>query len=248
MISIAKKIYWTGKNVLLFPFLLVDLIAFKRHDATHRFSLRLKNIYPQIFDKTTLTGFDRHYVYHTSWAVRKVRDINPSVHVDIASSLYFPGLLSAFIPVEFYDYRPAPLHLSGLTTAHADLTDLHFADNSIASLSCMHTIEHIGLGRYGDPIDPDGDVKACAELARVLQPGGSLIFVTPVGKEAMIQFNAHRIYTYDLVTTLFPTLRLKEFSYVPEFGPDGIHEHADPAELNTERYACGLFVFQKPTT
>ena len=172
-------------------------------DKEPRFKLSVKNWYPQVFDKTLTTGFDRHYVYHTAWAARKVKTINPTVHTDIASSLYFPSIVSAFIPVEFYDYRPAPLVLSNLSTKHADLTKLHFASNSITSLSCLHTIEHIGLGRYGDPIDPDGDKKACHELSRVLAPGGSLLFVTPVGKEAVIQFNAHRIYTYELVMRLF---------------------------------------------
>ncbi len=154
-------------------------------------------------------------------------------------------MLSAFIPVRFYDYRPANLVLSGLETHAGNLLALPFADDSVASLSCLHTIEHIGLGRYGDPIDPEGDIKACRELSRVLAPGGSLLFVTPVGKEAVIQFNAHRIYTYELVLKLFPDLELKEFSYIPEFGTDGIHQHANPEELKNETYACGCFVFTK---
>lgn len=244
--QLAKKIYHFGKNLALSPFIISDYQQFSKLDAKPRFFISFKDFYPQIFDKTITTGFDRHYVYHTAWAARKVKEIAPEKHVDIASSLYFPGIVSAFIPVDFYDYRPAPLHLSNLETKHADLTNLHFESNSITSLSCLHTIEHIGLGRYGDPIDPEGDVKACLELSRVLASGGSLLFVTPVGKKAMIQFNAHRIYTYDLVLKLFPDLVLKEFSYAPEKGPDGIHENADPKELQNETYACGCFWFKKP--
>ena len=240
-----KKIVKTLRNILFTPFVVSDYLEFKERDTNKRFSYSWKTLFPQIFDKTKLTSFDRHYVYHTAWAARKVKEFNPDKHIDIASSLYFPGILSTFLPVEFYDYRPAPLHLSGLTTQHADLTNLHFSPNSIRSVSCLHTIEHVGLGRYGDPIDPEGDVKACRELARVLAPGGRLLFVTPVGKEAIIEFNAHRIYTYEKVLSLFPTLTLKEFSYVPEYGTDGIHEHANPSELINERYACGLFVFEK---
>jgi SAM-dependent methyltransferase len=243
--KIIKKIYKLGKNILLSPFVISDYRDFKQLDKNPRFELGVRNFFPQIFDKTKLTGFDRHYVYHTAWAARKVAEIKPVKHVDIASSLYFPGIVSAFIPVDFYDYRPAPLHLSGLATQHADLTNLHFESNSIPSLSCLHTIEHVGLGRYGDPIDPEGDVKACKELSRVLAPGGSLLFVTPVGKEAVIQFNAHRIYTYELVLKLFPDLELKEFSFVPEYGTDGIREHANPDDLKNEVYACGCFVFTK---
>lgn len=245
MLKLAKKIYKLGKNILLSPFLIPDYLEFKSLDKNPRFNLDKKNFFPQIFDKTKLTGFDRHYVYHTAWAARKVAQITPLKHVDIASSLYFPGIVSAFIPVDFYDYRPAPLHLSNLGTNHADLTQLHFATDSIPSLSCLHTIEHIGLGRYGDPINPDGDIKACQELARVLAPGGSLLFVTPVGNEAMIQFNAHRIYTYEQVLALFPTLKLEEFSFIKERGTEGIYENANPAELQNETYACGCFWFKK---
>jgi len=245
MFSLAKKIYKLLKNIILSPFILADYQEFTKLDLKPRFTLTPKDFYPQVFDKTRTTGFDRHYVYHTAWAARQVKELNPSVHVDIASSLYFPSIVSAFVPVDFYDYRPAPLTLSGLTTQHADLTKLHFATGSVASLSCLHTIEHIGLGRYGDPLDPEGDIKACAELARVLAPGGSLLFVTPVGKTALIQFNAHRIYTYDLVLKLFPELILKEFSYIPERGTAGIQAHANPLTLKDEDYACRCFVFEK---
>lgn len=241
----AKRAYHFLKNLVLSPFIIGDYLRFRaRTDG--RFVLDITKFYPQIFDKTKETGFDRHYVYHTAWAARKVHDFAPERHVDIASSLYFPGIVSAFIPVDFYDYRPAPLHLSDLTTQHADLTALHFEDNSIQSLSCLHTIEHIGLGRYGDPIDPEGDIKATRELSRVLAPDGQLLFVTPVGNTAQIQFNAHRIYTYEAALALFPDLELVEFSYVPEHGTGGVIEHADPTQLKAETYACGCFVFRKP--
>ncbi len=246
MLRILKRYIQRLRNLTLSPFVLADYHTFESKDSKKRFTYSWKTFFPQIFDKTFGTGFDRHYVYHTAWAARKVSAYNPEKHIDISSSLYFSGIVSTFITVEFYDYRPAPLTLSNLTTGHADLNNLHFASNSIKSLSCMHVVEHIGLGRYGDPIDPEGDVKACDELSRILAPAGQLLFVVPIGGTALIEFNAHRIYTYDLVRSLFPTLQLTEFSYIPEQGPNGIKENADPAMLNTEHYACGLFVFTKP--
>lgn len=245
MYQYLKSMYHAFRSILLAPFILPSFIQFWRADTERRFSLRLRDIFPQIFDRTYRTNFDRHYVYHTSWAIRKVRDFAPERHVDIASSLYFPGLLSAFIPVDFYDYRPADLKLTNLTTNTADLTDLPFPDNSIRSLSCLHTIEHIGLGRYGDPIDPTGDQQAARELTRVLKPGGRLLIATPVGATSRIEFNAHRIYTYDAVCALFPKLELIEFSCIPELGPHGITVRAHSGDLQKEMYACGCFVFTK---
>jgi hypothetical protein len=184
-------------------------------------------------------------VYHTAWAARKVKEIGAQVHVDISSSLYFSSIVSAFSPVEFYDYRPAKLNLSGLTSSTANLTRLHFDDNSIQSLSCMHTVEHIGLGRYGDPIQPEGDLVAAHELERTLAHGGSLIFVVPVG-EPKIQFNAHRIYSYEMVVAMFPKLTLKEFSLIPDNAIDkGMVYNATQSQSDKQEYGCGCFLFTK---
>ncbi len=239
-----------AKKILRYPFsffILGDYHKFKKAGGSERFKLSAWDFYPQIKDKTITTGFDRHYVYHTSWAARVVKEINPTFHTDISSSLYFCGLVSAFIPVHFYDYRPADLHLSDLETHKGDLHDLPFADNSVNSLSCLHTIEHIGLGRYGDPIDPEGDIKAINELKRVLAPGGSLLIVTPVGKPR-IEFNAHRIYSYEQIVSYFTdeNISLKEFTFIPELDSEGgMIRNADPRLVQKSRYACGCFWFVK---
>ena len=238
MKKIIKKII----RIVLSPFILVDYFKFKSVDTRPRFKNQAKDFYPQIKDKTIKTGFDTHYVYHTSWAARKVREINPEFHTDISSSLYFSGLVSAFIPVKFYDYRPADLKLSNLESFAGDLMKLPFDNNSVNSLSCMHTIEHIGLGRYGDPIDPVGDLKAALELKRVLAKDGSLLFVTPVGKPK-IEFNAHRIYSYEMIMEMFESLKLVEFSLVTDSG-DFI-EQANPDIVKAQKYGCGCFWFKK---
>jgi hypothetical protein len=106
----------------------------------------------------------------------------------------------------------------------------------------MHTVEHIGLGRYGDPIDPNGDIKAGAELKRVLQEEGYLLFVTPVG-QPKIEFNAHRIYSYEMILDMFNELELKEFSLVTDSG-DFI-ENANPDIVKEQKYGCGCFLFKK---
>ena len=234
------------KKICLYYCFINDFIKFKsKSNNKSRFNLDWKHRNPQLFHKTNNTSFDTHYVYHPAWAARIIEKTKPSKHIDISSILYFSTILSAFIPVEFYDYRPANLKLSNLISKKADLTFLPFENNSIESLSCMHTVEHIGLGRYGDPIDPDGDIKAMNELSRVLAMDGNLLFVTPVGKPT-IQFNAHRIYSYDQIINYFPTLTLKEFSLIPDNGLNtGIIYNASKEMSDNQKYACGCFWFTK---
>ncbi|MBF05404.1 hypothetical protein CL644_01720 [bacterium] len=233
-------------RIVQIPFIFLDFLRFRKNNIDKRFSLNISNAYPCIKDKTVKTGFDRHYVYHTAWAARVLREINPKEHTDIASSLFFSSIVSAFIPIKFFDYRPANLELDNLDTGSVDLTCLDFPDDSIPSLSCMHTLEHIGLGRYGDPIDPQGDIKAAQELARVVSEGGSLLFVVPIGETALVEFNAHRIYTYTQVLELFSGLELEEFSLIPEYSKKGgLIRNADPALIKGEHYACGCFWFKK---
>jgi hypothetical protein len=203
-----------------------------------------KDVFPCLFDNTKKTGFDRHYIYHPAWAARILAQLKPAEHIDISSTLYFCTLVSAFIPVKFYDYRPAKLQINNLLSERADLLKLPFENESILSLSCMHTIEHIGLGRYGDPINPDGDKKACMELTRVLAKEGNLLFVVPVGKPR-IMFNAHRIYSFEQVINMFIELKLIEFSLVPDDKDKGFIKNADPLIVDQQNYGCGCFWFRK---
>ena len=167
------------------------------NNKNERFICRFGDRYPCLKDDTITTPVDRHYVLHPAWAMRVLMQIKPEQHIDIASSLRFVAILSAVIPVEHYDYRPPELMIENLRCGQVDLNRLPFGSGSVNSLSCMHTLEHIGLGRYGDPLDVDGDIKAAEELSRVLAPDGNLLIVVPVGR-SRIQFNAHRIYAYQI--------------------------------------------------
>lgn len=239
-----KRIIKRIINVILTPLVIKDYLLFKGLDKNKRFEIKFSDFYPQIKDKTIGTNFDRHYVYHTSWAARILEETKHDKHIDISSSLFFSGIVSAFVPIDFYDYRPANLNLSNLNSKPGDLMNLPFQNESVDSISCMHTIEHVGLGRYGDPIDPDGDIKACKELSRVLSRSGSLLFVTPISDNPKIEWNAHRIYSYQQVLNLFPELTLKEFTLIPENETSGgLIRNADISLIEGEKYACGCFHF-----
>lgn len=244
----VKEVLKRGRSSFKGLFILKEYKAFKKlSEHTHRgFSLSYDDLWPCLNDKTSETDFERHYVYHLAWAARCVKEIAPKRHVDIGSRLFFPTILSAFVPTDFYDYRPADIVLSGMGSYKGDLTNLPFKDNELASVSCLHTLEHIGLGRYGDPIDPNGDLTAMKELARVTAPGGSLLIALPMGEKMRIQFNAHRIYTYDMLVSYFPGFTIKNFAYIPEEGKrEALIPNATPADIKDDVMGCGCFWFIK---
>jgi SAM-dependent methyltransferase len=203
-----------------------------------------EDLNPQLGDRTPTTPFDQHYFYQDVWAARRVAEILPGRHVDVGSRVDLVGFLTAICPVAFVDIRPLPAQLEDFESIAGSILELPFPDRSLESVSCLHVAEHIGLGRYGDPLDPLGTLKAAAELQRVLAPGGHLLFSGPVGR-ARTCFNAHRIHdVHAVVDEFFPELELVEFAGVDDAG--AFRRHRDLSELAGAHYACGMYHFVRP--
>ena len=142
------------------------------------------------------SGSPGAYFFQDRLVARWLLAANPARHVDIGSRIdVFIGHLSVFREVEVIDIRPQPTPVPGVKFHQIDLTEpLPKEWNGTAeSVSCLHTIEHFGLGRYGDAIDPGGHMKGLAQLKRMVRPGGRLYLSTPIGRER-IEYNAHRIF------------------------------------------------------
>jgi SAM-dependent methyltransferase len=203
----------------------------------------LLDMQPCLGDWSFHTPVDPHYFYQGAWLARQLSKSIPAKHVDIGSSALTMSVLSAWVDTVFVDYRPLKLSLRGLTSVAGDILNLPFGSGSVFSVSCMHVIEHIGLGRYGEPLDPQGSIKAALELQRILCPGGRLFLSLPIGHER-VNFNAHRVHSPDSVLNMFPLLKLVEFSYVDDEGR--FMEYRQPAAATDLQYGCGMFVFKKP--
>lgn len=214
-------------------------------NLTGRFRPSWKDLYFTTYEKHMPAGNMRgHYFFQDIWAAAKIYQKLPGEHVDVASRIDgFIAHILPFVQVKYVDIRKMESALTNLSFVEGSILSLPFADDSVNSLSCLHVIEHIGLGRYGDPIDPEGYQKAAAELVRVLKPGGSFYLGTPVGKEK-ICFDAHRIFSVNTLLNLFKELDLVEFSLISDKG-DGIIENAGFELASQCNYGCGLFEFTK---
>jgi SAM-dependent methyltransferase len=181
---------------------------------------QIRDFYPCLHDNTSETPIDFSYYYQDAWAFERIVDAKPIEHVDIGSHHKFVSLLSKVVPTTMVDLRPLPVTLSSLRFVAGSILALPFADASVASVSSLCVVEHIGLGRYGDPFDPDGSVKALQELKRVVRPGGDLYVSVPVDDVNRIYFNAHRAFSEEYLLSLFAPFEVRERRYIygPEFG------------------------------
>jgi hypothetical protein len=205
--------------------------------------LRLLDSYPQLQDETSTTAVESHYFYQSVWATRLIARHQPRLHVDVGSDHRWVGVLTTLTRVVFADIRPMLASVPDLLPLSGSIVCLPFQTDSIKSLSCLHVAEHIGLGRYGDPLNPAGTRDAARELARVLAPEGDLYFSLPVGRRR-VEFNAHRVHTPADVLDLFKDLDLRSFSVEDDTG--AFVEAANPADYAAAAYACGMFWFKKP--
>lgn len=177
-------------------------------------------LYPCLNDATEFTYIEPTYFYQDAWAFEQIISQNPNSHIDIGSQNKFVALLSKVVPTTMIDIRPLSLSLDSIKFIKGDILNIPFSDKSIDSLSCLCVIEHIGLGRYGDPLDPLGSEKAFREVARVISPGGHLYISVPVEKQNTVYFNAHRSFTEDYILSFFADFKIidKKYIYGNSFG------------------------------
>jgi len=223
-----------------YPRFIKELLKYS--DLKDAEKIEFKNIYPILSDSLSSTPFDNHYFYQDIWAAKKIFRSKIKVHCDVGSNIEFVGFLSTFTRVEFVDIRPLKVRLKNFNSIKGTVLNLPYESGSVRSLSCLHVAEHIGLGRYGDKLDPNGTMKACKELERVLAKNGNLYFSLPIGKPRLC-FNAHRIYSPKQILGYFDKLTLAEFSVVDDNAK--FIEKTNLKLFEKSNYACGLFWFTK---
>lgn len=164
----------------------------------------------------------------------------PARHIDVGSRIDgFIGSVAAFRGVEVIDLRPQRARIPGVVFHQLDLTKELPREwrECTDSLSCLHSIEHFGLGRYGDGLDPAGHLKGLEQLKRLVKPGGRMYLSTPIGPQR-IEFNAHRIFSAaTLVGWFSEDWKLERFAIIDD--SNTLHEEADPGSPELESsYGC----------
>lgn len=196
---------------------------------------------PMLHDRTASAGRRGAYFHQDLLVARRILERRPRRHVDIGSRIDgFVAHVALFREIEVLDIRPMNERIPNIVFRQVDfmredqpLTD--YCD----SVSCLHALEHFGLGRYGDPVDPDGHLKGFRNLCRILQVGGTCYLSVPMGPQRT-EFDSQRVFSLDyLLRMVSETFRVERFSYIDDAG--ALHEDvALTAELVAADYGCTL--------
>ena len=208
---------------------------------------------PCLNDRFEEGGTAKGQYFHQDLLVAQlIYQASPSKHVDVGSRVDgFVAHVAVFCPVEVIDVRPITTSSSNITFRQVDMmAEQNELVEYTQSLSCLHALEHFGLGRYGDPIDFNGHRKGFANLTKILAPNGKLYFSVPIGERQRIEFNAHRIFSIPYLLKLFgeQELVVDSFHYIDDAGELLINQDwlSNIAQRTFNlTHGCGIFTLLK---
>ncbi len=251
------RLFHVSSGLGIFPFSPKLLMAWPWYFSDRRkFMEQLSKIgddskiyyYPILTGKNAKSGYlPKQYFIQDLYVASKIFKRCPNKHVDVGSRIDgFVAHVASFRSLEVFDIRPQNCIIENVTFLQADISipSLQYY-NYCDSLSCLHTLEHIGLGRYGDTVDVNGHVSALENLANYLQKNGILYLSAPIGKPR-IEFNAHRIFSVSyLISLISKYFDILQFNYIND--DEVFHEGVsleDPDLKNNFGCCDGLAIFE----
>ncbi len=224
-----------------------DVILYNSLNTRETFRANLNDKWFCAADRLSPAGQMDPYMWQDLWAARHIYNNRPAIHYDIGSRIdgFITHLMVFGQAVSLIDIRPLN-DIDGINFIQADATHLDgIQDGSIESLSALCSLEHFGLGRYGDIIDPEGSFKAFDAIRRKMKAGGELLIAVPVGREH-VEFNAHRVFNAKTIIDEFDNFDLIEYSAALEdhieYNID-VHKYDSKPEKGSGVF--GLFHFKK---
>src|SRR5271155_3351903 len=203
------------------PQFLRDYREFKRQQKLSSVEFPFGELWPCLDDRTSNSGNAKgHYFHQDLLVARRIFANAPRLHVDVGSRVDgFVAHVAAYREIEVFDVRPLTSNVTNIRFKQVDLmVPLEPSLQGYCdSLSCLHALEHFGLGRYGDTVDFEGHLKGLANLKGVLAKGGKFYLSVPIGPQR-IEFNAHRVFAVATLLGLVSDMRVDRFSYVDDKG------------------------------
>ena len=245
-VPLAGELLGLARDLVEWPRYLRDFIRYRRLGG------QVTHLYPILSDYRETAGVSSGHYFHQDLLVAKfIAEDQPARHVDIGSRIDgFVAHVASFRPIEIFDLRDLPdTNHSNISFKKADFMKNGSEYSSYAdSVSCLHTIEHFGLGRYGDSLDPLGHFKGFQSLIELLEAGGLLYLSFPIGSKNEIHFNAQRVFEPREVLSwpgASDHLSLERFDFVDDAGDLVLDYPLLSAVPPLVEYGCGIYTFRK---
>lgn len=210
---------------------------------------KITHSYPILLEHCDEAGSATGHYFHQDLLVASlIHEKRPVRHIDIGSRVDgFIAHVASFRAIEILDIRPIKnTWHPNISFLQADLmSDTHDFPTA-DSVSCLHAIEHFGLGRYGDPVDPSGHKKGFRNLLKMVEKGGTLYISFPIANSNEVHFNAHRVFhPLDIFSWAEgEPVKLQRFDYVDDKGD--LHQNHDIINAGIDiNYGCGIYSFIK---
>jgi hypothetical protein len=207
---------------------------FKDKQSFKRQRGKITQLLPILDEFITEAGVVRGHNFDIDLLVAKmIHSQNPVSHVDIGSRIDgFVAHVASFREIHVYDVRTLPKsNPSNIFFQKVDIIN-NIPNRKVDSISWLHALEHFGLGRYGDPIRPNGHIAGLINMAHMLQKGGRIYIAVPIGEKDQTFLNAHRNFHPKSILSWAPkNLLLKESHYIDDNGI--LYTKAD---INIESY------------
>lgn len=230
------------RNLIYFPIFFKDIFNFIKLGG------RFNNVFPILGDHKLSSGsLMPHYFYQDLIVANYIFKKSPKKHVDIGSRVDgFISNVASFRKIEVFDIRDNAIAFDNIQFNKIDILEVQenlfeYTD----SLSCLHAIEHFGLGRYGDKIDPDAHIIAFQKMLNILKPRGTFYISFPISSKNKIYFNMERRFNPKEIFNWSDDFELINFDLIDD--QEQVYLNFDLKKINQKKFdnGCGIYTLIK---
>ncbi len=229
-----------------FPNFLRQLYIYKKKGGV------IDNFFPILYDYSDSAGTVKGHYFHQDIRVSSLIYQNkPPNHLDIGGRIDgFISNISIFMKVDVLDIRKLNINKKNINFIEGDIMSNDFNLNKkYKSVSCLHTLEHFGLGRYGDKIDPKGYLTGFKNIYDLLDNDASLYISFPISNISRTEFNAHRIFKVKDILKWIDYLNIDDLKLISFDLIDDNSQIFENQDINffsrNINFGCGIYHFKK---
>ena len=207
---------------------------------------------PSLHDKGKESGgSSSEYFIQDLFVAQLLYKLKASRILDVGSRVDgFVSNVASYSNVDICDIRPLKTSFKNIKFIKIDICQPVIKQNLLKKykyVTCLHALEHFGLGRYGDNLSPDSYKNAVLNLSNLMSNDGLLFLSVPVGK-SRVEFNSHRVFDAKSLLEVCIAYNLKLYRFFTIFNTKLVEHNVKDInyrKIIRDNYALGIFIFKK---